>query len=528
MKNFEDITIKHKKQTSLKNSIKEGSFHSIMTGFGENYVSPFAIALNATNPQIAFLTSIPLLLASLFQLVAAKFIDTYKKRKKIMLVVALIQSLIWFPLFLIPFLTKNVIFLIAFFSIYWVAGFFGVPAWNSWMGDLVEENQRGRYFGLRNKVIGFFAFASLFGAGFLLNAFTNINPFIGFGVIFSIALIAKLFSFHNLRKIYEPRYIVERRDYFTFFDFVRKMRYTNYGKYTIFKFFFRFSVSISAPFFAVYMLRVLGFSYAQYTILIGIAAATSFLTMTYWGRYSDRFGNKKIMTVTALLVPFIPIMWIFSSSIVYLFFLQLVAGFIWAGFNLSSANFIFDAVPAPKRARCNAYYNVFNGVAIFIGASLGGFFANYIIAPKFFISNLLVVFLISGILRLVFVLMFLPRFREERKVEKIKDSKLLFNVVAIDPVKGLMYESITGMRVIRHVGGFGFKGLKTGVETIKKLTLDLDKTIKKRKELKERMKFVPKKEKEFEARELDYMIKELDKKIKRIKEIRDDYIREPE
>lgn len=524
----DEITIEHKKQNGLKHSIKEGSFHSIMAGFGENYISPFAIALNATNPQIALLVSVPLLLASLFQLVAAKVIDLYKKRKNIMLWVALIQSLIWFPLFLIPFLTKNILFLIIFVTIYWVAGYFGVPAWNSWMGDLVEENKRGRYFGLRNKITGFFAFASIFGAGFLLNAFTNINPFLGFGVIFIIALVAKLFSFYYIKKIYEPRYIVERSDYFTFLDFLKRMKHTNYGRYVLFMFFFRFAVSISAPFFAVYMLRVLNFSYAQYTMIIGIATITSFLTMTYWGRYGDKFGNKKILTVTSFLIPFIPIMWVFSSGVKYLFFLQLFAGFIWAGFNLSSANFIFDAVPSAKRVRCNAYFNVFNGSAIFLGASLGGFFAKYIITPNFFISNLLVIFIISGVLRLAFVLMFLPRFREERKVEHIRDSKMLFNVVAVDPIKGLMYESVTGMKVIRHAGKFGFKGLRTGVKTINRLVKDLDKAIKKRRELKLKRMFVPIKEKAYEPRELDYMIKELDKKIKRMKETKEDYLSEPE
>ncbi len=529
MKNLnEEITIEHKKEASLRHSIKDGSFYSIMQGFGENYVSPFAIAMNATNPQIAFLISIPLLLASLFQLVSAKITDWYKKRKNIVMLSALIQALIWFPLFLIPYLTKNVIYLIIFFSIYYIAGYFGLPAWNSWMGDLVGENKRGRYFGLRNRIIGFFAFSSVFAAGFILNAFTKINPFIGFGFIFMTALVARLISYRYIKKMYEPKYIVEKKDYFTFFSFIKRMKHSNYGRFVLFMFFFRFAVSISTPFFAVYMLRELGFSYAQYTLIIGIATVTSFLTMTYWGRYGDKFGNKKIMTVTAFLIPFIPVMWIFSASVRYLFFLQLFAGFVWAGFNLSSANFIFDAVPSGKRARCNAYFNVFYGVAVFTGAALGGFFAKIVIAPKFFISNLLIIFLISGFLRLMFVLLFLPRFREERKVEFIPDSKLLFNVVAIDPVKGFMYESVTGMKVIRHVGKFGFKGLKTGVRTINKLVKELDKAIKKRRELKLRKMFVPKKGREFEAKELDYMIKELDKKIKRMKEIKDDYLREPE
>jgi len=524
----EEITIEHKKAASLKYSIKEGSFFSMMFGFGENYVSPFAIALNATNPQIAFLVSLPQLLSSLFQLVSARITDWYKNRKNLVLWGVFIQALIWFPLFIVPFLTKNVVFLIIFFTLYAVAGTFGTPAWNSWMGDLVDENRRGRYFGLRNKISGFFAFASIFIAGFLLNAFTKINPFLGFGVIFFIALIARLFSFYNLRKMYEPIYIVEKEDYFTFFSFIKRIKKSNYGRFVLFIFFFRFAISIATPFFAVYMLRVLGFSYAQYTMIIGVATVTSFLTMTYWGRHGDKFGNKKILTVTSFIIPFIPIMWVFSSSVRYLFFLQLFAGFIWAGFNLSSANFIFDAVPGAKRARCNAYFNVFNGSAIFLGASLGGFFAKYIITPNFFISNLLVIFIISGILRLAFVLLFLPRLKEERKVEHIPDSKLLFNVVAVDPVKGLMYESVTGMKVIRHVGKFGFKGLRTGVKTINRLVKELDKAIKKRRELKLKRMFVPLKKKTYEPKELDYMIKELDKKIKRMREIKEDYLSEPE
>ncbi len=524
----EDITIEDKKQSSLKNSVKDGSFYSIMWGFGEHYVAPFALALNATSPQIAFLTSIPQLLSSLFQLISAKVTDLFKNRKTLVMWSVLIQALIWFPLFLIPFFTQNIPLLISFFTIYTIAGSFATPAWNSWMGDLVEENRRGRYFGYRNKIIGFFSFASIFAAGFILNSFTKINPFIGFGFIFSIALIARLTSFFYVKRMYEPRYIIEKKDTFSFISFTKRLRKTNYGRFVIFIFFYRFAVSISAPFFTVYMLRELGFSYWTFTLITGMATITSFLTMTYWGRYGDRFGNKKVLTVTSLIIPIIPILWIISSTARYLFFIQLFSGFVWAGFNLSSANFIFDAVPSAKRARCNAYFNLYHGISIFLGASLGGYFTKILPTTNFFFSNILIIFVISGFLRLCFAILFLPKLKEERKVDFIPDSRLLFNVVAVDPVKGLIYESATGMRVIKNVGEFGFKGFKTGVKTINKLVKDLEDAIKKRRELKYKQMFAPKQEKEYSAKELDYMIKELDKKIKKIREIKDDHLREPE
>ena len=78
-----------------------------MVGFGENYISPFAIALNATNQQIAFLASMPQLLSSLFQLLAAKITDLIKNRKKIILWGVIIQALVWLPLFYIPFIKRQ-------------------------------------------------------------------------------------------------------------------------------------------------------------------------------------------------------------------------------------------------------------------------------------------------------------------------------------------------------------------------------------------------------------------------------------
>ena len=54
-----DAEITQKLEKTRKLSIIEGSFSSIAGGAGENYVSPYALSLNASNAEIGFLSSFP-------------------------------------------------------------------------------------------------------------------------------------------------------------------------------------------------------------------------------------------------------------------------------------------------------------------------------------------------------------------------------------------------------------------------------------------------------------------------------------
>ncbi|MBU0461069.1 MAG: hypothetical protein KJ574_00625, partial [Nanoarchaeota archaeon] len=62
----------------------------------------------------------------------------------------------------------------------------------------------------------------------------------------------------------------------------------------------------------------------------------------------------------------VPILWIFSTDIWYLILIQAYSGFVWAGFEISSFDYIFDSTTHQKRTTCVAYYNVMTGVMIFV------------------------------------------------------------------------------------------------------------------------------------------------------------------
>ena len=115
--------------------------------------------------------------------------------------------------------------------------------------------------------------------GLLLDLFkTNGFVFIGFGVLFSIAMLARLYSIVLFKKQYAPKFKLKKGYYFSFWDFLIKSPKTNFGMFSIFRALIAFSCSISAPLLAVYLLRHLEFDYITYMVII-LSASLRYLLL---------------------------------------------------------------------------------------------------------------------------------------------------------------------------------------------------------------------------------------------------------
>jgi MFS family permease len=306
------------------------------------------------------------------------------------------------------------------------------------MGDLVPENSRGNYFGSRNRICGLATFLSLLCAGFVLQAFNSgkTNEYLGFVLIFSVALVARLFSSFFLSKKFEPHYTHGKEAQFSFKDFIRQSHSTHIGLLVFYLCFTSFSVMLAGPFFAAYMLYDLKMDYLTYTVITSIALIVKYLLMPMWGNLSDKYGTKKILSLSGFFLCILPILWLLSKEIIVLVFAQFVSGFIWAGFEIASFNSLFDATSPKNRATCVAYYNVLNGSAILAGSLLGGVIAQ---ANNVFWSRYLLVFLLSGILRLIFSIFYIPKLKEVREVEHISYRRLILRVISTMTTGGLAY-----------------------------------------------------------------------------------------
>ncbi len=389
-------TKREQKKKSLKYSIADGSAHAAMEGFGKSYIIPFALALKASTTMVGVISSLPELVGSLFQLTSTALVDKIKSRKAIIVFCAFLQAILWLPLFFIPlvFQAYGPALVLIFVTLQAIVSYTINPLWNSMMGDLVPEDERGKYFGRRNTITGISVFASTFIAGILLNHFAGIHVFLAFGILFMIAFIARLVSALYLYKMYDEEYAADKSAYFSFSDFIKRMSHNNYGRFTLYLCIMTFVVYLSSPFFTVYMLRDLKFSYLTFMLITLASLVASFLGMYFWGKFNDKHGSKKVLYITGFLIPFGAIFWLFTKNPYWLFAVECFSGFAWAGFNLSTSNFVFDATTPQKRTRCLVYLNVFRGIAMFAGATLGGILANHLPA-MWFISSLPVLFLIS-------------------------------------------------------------------------------------------------------------------------------------
>src|SRR3989338_1262798 len=344
---------KERVKKSLRYSVVDGTFYSVMVAFGENFFSAFAVFLNATPLQLGFIASLPQALGAFFQLLFGSLMRILKSRKKIVLVGGFLEGIMYIPIFLAYFFgEKSVDYLLFFICLYWIFRLTINPAWSSWMGDLVDPKHRGEYFGMRNKITGFASFVALLFAGFILEQFNKDTrmALIGFGFLFAIAVVARMFSVYYLSKKYEPTFTYRESEQFSFFEFVAKARFNNYGMFVIFLCCMNFAVYLSAPFFAAYMLRDLGMDYFQFTLIVSVAVVTKFLSMDMWGKASDKFGTKKALGIASFLIPLVPLLWIFSGNFWYLVIIQVFSGFAWAGFEICTFNFILDSTSSQKRA----------------------------------------------------------------------------------------------------------------------------------------------------------------------------------
>jgi MFS family permease len=437
---------------TLRHSLKDAAAFGTMTGAGETYLSAFALFLKATTPQIGLLASLPPLLASSVQLLSAWLGRLTGKRKAIILAGAGLQAVSWIPILGLPLLFPGhaVTLMIACVVLYQCGAHLVTPQWSSLMGDIVPARRRGRFFALRTRLVTAITFASLLLGGFVLDHFSREgNTLTGFIVLFSVAACARLVSVYQLSRMHDPKGHTAALEVPLSRRWIERLRHSNVVRFSIFFALTQFSVSIASPFFTVYMLRDLQFSYLAFTVNTATAICAQFLTLAQWGRISDVFGNRRILAATGILIPLMPLLWVFSSNFWYLILVQAVSGFAWAGFSLSASNFVYDLIAPNRRATYLAVHNVIASVGIFSGAMLGGYLGAVLptdiemFGRQFsWQSPLIGVFVVSTIARAVVVIVLVPKVREVRTVRNISLGQLIFRVTRLNALSGIFFEVV--------------------------------------------------------------------------------------
>jgi MFS family permease len=411
-----------------------------MAGFGLDYFQPFAVFLKATTLQLGMLSTLPQVVGSASQLLDDFLIRQFKSKKRFVLFFVAAQILLWLPIAFLFYLKLGGSIMWTFIILavlHYLCGIIIAPAWSAWMGDLVGMKVRGRYFGVRNKVTGYVYFFSYLAAGLVLyySKLWFSTPVVAFTIMFIVAMLARIASYIYLSKQHEP--VQDYKEEKTgFLSFVKEITRTNYGWLTLYLCLANFAVFVASPYFAAYLLNDLHLNYLQFVIVNAAALLMKNLSMPVWGRYSDRYGSLKILTLAGFMVPAVAFMLILSKSWVYLIFAQMFSGIAWAGFDLAAFNFVLDATKPEKRVSYISYYSVLQGFCVFAGSMLGVLLYKF----SFFVwTGYAFLFFISGILRYIVAFALLSKLKEVRPVQKIKYRHLFMKVMTSIPSIGTVY-----------------------------------------------------------------------------------------
>jgi MFS family permease len=442
---------------TLLYSILDAVGYSVMVGAGETYFIPYAIYLEAQNWLLALFIALPIFVGSLTQVFSERLLRFLGSRKSLICWSVVLQILTFIPMALVHEIQTpwRPHLLLAVICLYWACGLVSGPSWSSLMGDLVPEEERGAYFGRRNRYIQVATFCGFVMAGVILYLSKQRGvEFTGYVWVFALSALARGFSLVFLLLHWDPpfespptpRTLSAVKDTF---------KNKHQRALILYLTTMNLAVYMAAPFFSAFMLKPrevhgLAWSYVSYTVIQGVAFFFKFVFFPLWGMASDRFGSRKCLVLAAWLVCGLPIFWLFPRDDMALYFgvlvvAQMCSGLSWAGHELASFNFLLDSARPADRPHLVAAMNILNGFMVFLGSGAGAILVTTAPGQT---SPFLLVFLVSSLARFVVCAFLVHRLREVRVVDRISYRSLFFRIVSVRAQMG----SVLRFFVLPHKG----------------------------------------------------------------------------
>jgi len=349
----------------------------------------FAVELGASNFAIGVLAAVPFLI-QLLQIPAVILVEHWRDRRRICVSACLIGRLFLLACSAVPFLgPAGIAVLIGLLTVYQGAGAIGGCAWNSWMRDLVPSAEYGRFFARRTAATTALATALAYGASVLIDRWRADFPAqsgLVYSALFVLSALIGFFGVYLLSITPNAPMAPREKPIDLHALFTAPFHDRNFRRLIAFLSSWSFAVNLAAPFFAVYMLKSLGYGMSAVMILTIASQSANLASLGIWGSLCDRFSNKAVLSVAAPLFLFCMLgwsltglSWVHGMVFYLLFAIHLLMGFSTAGVALASNNIAMKLSPAGQATAYLAANSVasafFAGIAPMIGGLCADFFA---------------------------------------------------------------------------------------------------------------------------------------------------------
>ena len=353
---------------------------------GGVFLTGYALHLGASNLVIGLLAAIPFL-AQLMQVPAVLLVERIRRRRLLTVLSVALGRVALLLVAASAALPDDLALasLLAGLSIQAGIGAIGGCAWNSWMRDLIPGDRLGGFFSRRLFGMTLLGGSLSYVAGMGIDLWSE--QFGGaavYGSLFATAGLAGMVGVCLLGLTQEPMmppppapipFGILLREPFHDPNFRRLLMFL--GPWS-------FAVNLASPFFTVYMLDTLDMGMAEIMPLVIFSQSTNLLTLNAWGRLTDRFSNKSVLSVCGPLYVFCFLGWTFTTfpdrhghTLELLYVLHGLMGVATAGVTLATGNIALKLSPHGKATSYLAIVGMVSSLSAGVAPLVGGAFADW-------------------------------------------------------------------------------------------------------------------------------------------------------
>ena len=376
----------------------DAAFVAIVMGLTGSFMSVYALNLGATEQMLAVMSSGPALMALLAQVPSAMMTERTEKKKKPILVWVMLHR-IWYAVYaIIPFLPISPIHKAwLFISLVTLMNFPANVAnimWTQMMGEIIPTGNRGRVFGDRNFLAGWFSLGSMMVAGPLLDYIPYpYNYTLLFGLSFFSYVMSTIFlaRMDEVKASEAPSSSVRSSGVWEGFRFIFKDK--QFMSFVLAAFVFNMGFGISSSMWTINYVRDLHLTNTQIALASILSSLATTLSYPFWGRTIDRIGSKSVYLISLFIFIFRP--WIQAlvtpETLWIMFLFSFLTGIAQSAYNLSQFNTLLVVAPDPNmRPSYLAFFNIAVQTVTFIfpmvGVQIYKAFGNQV-APVFYLST---------------------------------------------------------------------------------------------------------------------------------------------
>ncbi|HYH16815.1 MAG TPA: MFS transporter [Flavisolibacter sp.] len=375
-------------QSGLKLVIGDGlTAEAMVTLTGGTFLMAMAVGMGASNFQIGLLASLPTF-TNIFQLISIWLVQKYNNRRAVMVISSFFARTPLFIIGLLPFLFStgtSVQVLIFLLSFHYFFGSIAGASWNSWMKDLVPENILGTYFSRRSRLTQTLNVVLSLVLALSLDYIKKYYPqmeLTAYSIMFVVGALIGMLGVYFLSRTPEPRSYLAKENLFKLFG--KPLKDKNFRQLLAFNSFWAFALNIATPFFSVYMMKSLNLPLSTIIGLGLLAQVSSIFSIQMWGRYSDQYSNKTIMSIAAPIYIACILAWTFtamgSTSMIVLGLLAIInvfTGISTAGINLTLNNICLKLSPKDESIVYISARNIIVAFVSAVGPMVGGWLADF-------------------------------------------------------------------------------------------------------------------------------------------------------